>query len=397
MVLRTAGALGAVLLSLLAAACNDRPTDIGAELVPGTDTLYSITSTDRQLLDSMRTVTNRLPMYNGTYVLLGKTTDSEARLFVEFLRYPQLGDTNDWTVIQSDLQFRPQEYTYGDTTDKTIAMRGYNLTQAWSAQANWDSIWAPDGSSSYYTTASTPVCDGAVTYTTPDSNVTLPVSVDAAREWLVKGADSATRVNELFGIVLLPTNSNSIHQIRNVEDLKPRLLLRVITKHKDSLDPDTTFIESVVACFVDSPLAKTNELIVQGARIHHTEMRMRVDSLPDYAVIVGAKFTITVDAARSQVGSFGPDELLELQYTALDGTLLRYQVLINENKEYVFPNISAIAQRIRKDGGSGTLTVYPSDAYETWRMNRLVFHDAASDPAKQPRFVVLYTVPTVFQ
>ncbi len=387
----------AALAVLGLSACNDKATDIGAVLVPGTDTVYTITSADKPLLDTLQTLTQRVPLFNSQYVLFGKTFDSEARLFIEFLNYPSLGDSSAWHVVESHLQVIPQAYVFGDTLNTTIGMRGYNLSKVWSAQATWDSIWAPDGSTDYYSTASPPVVDASISITSVDSINYIPFDVNATRNWLVAGADSATRVNTLFGFVLLSTNTSSIRQFRNLNGQSEVLLLRVITQHKDSALPDTNWLRGAVACFVDSPPAQPDELVVQGTRIHRSSITAHIDSLPEYAIIVGATFVVELDEVRSQIGSLGPDELLQLTYTAADGSLFRYTARINENRQYVFDNISAAIQRIRSDGGTGALVLYPGSQYETWRMNRLVFHTEATDSSKKPKLTILYTVPTVFQ
>ncbi len=381
----------------LITACNDLATDIGADIVPGTDTIYALSSVTHPILDSVQSRTKAIPLYNTVYVLFGKTNDSEARLFLEFVNYPQLGDPSEWEVLESHLQLIPQEYRYGDTTSSTVSVRGYNLSREWSIGSTWDSIWAPDGSTTYYSTSTEPVCDATEQVVASDSVLNIPMSLSETRRWLIVGADSTRRVHELFGIVLLPNGEHGIRQFRNIQSNNQLMRLRVITKHKDSSNADTTFIQSAVGTFVKAPPALSTDLVVQGTQVHYGSMRISLDSLPEYAVIVGAALTVTLDYARSHVGTGGPDELLELRYTPPSGSMLRFQSRINANGEYVFPNISAIAQRIRATKQPGTIELYPSDSYETWRLNRLSFHSSFTDPAKQPLLTVLFTVPTVFQ
>jgi hypothetical protein len=188
------------IVSVFLSGCNDLPTDIGTELVPGTDTLYATSLLNDTLLTGITPVTERLPNYNGTYSLFGKTNDSEARMFFELTTYPTLGNSTDWEVTSSEMVFLPQAYIFGDTTSTTLAVTAYELKQVWSANATWDSIWASDGSTSYYNTADQPVCTFTKDLTSTDTIVYVPFSTSATKRWIELGSDSSTK-DQVFGLV----------------------------------------------------------------------------------------------------------------------------------------------------------------------------------------------------
>lgn len=378
-------------------ACNEAPTDLGAELITGTDTLYAFTSGEKPMLDSLHTVSSYPVMYNSAYVLFGKTATDEGRMFLEIIEYPDLGDTSRWSVVECALGMLPQPYIYGDTLDATLGMKGYELQKTWETQITWDSVWQADGSSSYYSTSSATIVDTTVTIAATDTLVYLNFNKDAVRRWLVVGADTARRSKELFGMVLLPTNNSSIRQYRNANQNVQVMLLRVVTKNVDKATPDTTYLKTAVASFVNTAPPQSSELVVQGARIHSTQLTARIDSLPPFAVVVGASFTVYVNKLLSVCGTGGLDETMELEYTDAAGSVLRFQTTLSDSSKYVFQNIAALAQRIQKDGGKGVLTIQPSSLYNTWRMNRIVLHDGSQDAALAPRLMVVFTVPTVFK
>lgn len=379
-------------------ACNEAPTTVGASLVPGTDTLYALTSGSDPMLDSLHTVSAYPVMYNGTYFLFGKTPTSEGRLFLEIIEYPSLGDTTKWQVLECALGMLPQTYLFGDTTDATLGMRGYDLAKVWGTQITWDSVWDANGTTDYYSESGERVVDTTVSVGPTDTLVYVNFNKNSVRRWLIVGADSARRASEQFGMVLLPTNASSIRQYRNARLNQQVMFLRVITKNVDKETPDTTFLKTAVASFVNTqPPANASDLIVQGARIHSSKLAVHLDSLPTYSIIVGAALTVNADLAASEIGSGGIDELLELTYTATSGRVIRFETRVTDGNRYLFPNVSAIAQQIQLDGGKGVLELRPADAYDTWRMNRIALYNGIAQPELAPKLTVIFTVPTVFQ
>ncbi|MDZ4746423.1 MAG: hypothetical protein SGJ05_10535 [bacterium] len=386
-----------VVCSVLVTGCNDKPTDIAGDLTPGIDTLYASSSLDSGISLTATTTTKRVPILNSTYALFGKTTDSEARLFIEFINYPTIGAASDFEVVQSDLQMIPQTYRFGDTNNRTVGIVAYDLKREWTLSATWDSIWAPDGSTSYYSTTDAPVCTHSVTLTATDSIINVPFSTDATKRWLVLGADSTTS-NQLFGIVMLPTVTGSITQFRNLNGTAQTMRLRVVYKHKDSTTNDTTYLTSATSNFVDTPVPAADELVVQGARIHSSAFAIDLAKLPRNAMILGAKFRVTADKSASILGTSGIDEIMSLTFTPADGTsAIEYFTRVDTDGNYLFLDISYVIQAMIREGSKGALVIAPTDVYEIWRMNRIRIHNSLSDPAVRPRLSLIYTVPTILK
>ncbi|MFN9151221.1 MAG: hypothetical protein ACK6C4_07610 [Bacteroidota bacterium] len=113
------GWLGLPAMCLLLLSCNDAPSIVGSELIPGTDSLYTASSATLPLLTGDTTTIAELPLVNSSYFLLGSTRSAEARLFCEILRFPAevLGDSafSDTTfdVSCANLQLYPQDYAVG--------------------------------------------------------------------------------------------------------------------------------------------------------------------------------------------------------------------------------------------------------------------------------------------
>ena len=396
----TPSALSVLMLSvvccILLAGCNEKPTDIGSSLVPGTDTIYVTSTTTQDLLGNFETKSARTPIFNSAFVLYGKTDDSEGRLFVEFVGLPEFSNMDSVEILGSDILFLPQPYRFGDTNDRTLSITAYELQQAWSAQATWDSIWAEDGSTVYYSEGQTPVVQFNQQLTDMDTTVAVPIDSGAMRRWLTIVGDS-TSMEEIYGMVFLPTAGSSINQYRNLEGNQQVMQLRLITKTVGDTTIDTNFVEAAIGCFVDTPDPEENELLTQGARIHTLSFDVAFDTLPDFAIIVGAKLRLDVDENNSTLGTLGVDELMTVSYTSPDGSGVSISARGTDTGIFEFSNITPIMARIREDGGKGTLELRPSDIYEIWQMNRMRFHGLSDPENVRPYLSLVYIVPSVFQ
>ncbi|MGA0834407.1 MAG: hypothetical protein ACO3QO_07810 [Candidatus Kapaibacteriota bacterium] len=195
-------------------------------------------------------------------------------------------------------------------------------------------------------------------------------------------------------MVIVPQSTGAIRQFRNLNGTNHVLRLRVITQSPaDTLD-DTTYVDAAVACFTKSPLPSSEESIVQGARLLRATYEVRLDTLPPLAVLMGSSFRVCVDVKRSTVGTLGLDELLSLRYRSNDGTLLTLLTRGSAEGVYLFPNIVAVLQRIRADGGTGTIEIGPVNDNAYGRMNRLwIYPPTEQEPTLVPQMTLIYTVP----
>ncbi len=379
------------------AGCNDLPTVVGTDAVPGTDTLYASSSLERPFLVSDSSDVRRTPTVNGAFFLFGNTSTDQARVFVEFINYPDLGDGSNYDLMSADLMMIPQEYRFGDTTDKTLALTAYELKKSWSANVTWDSIWNESGATDYYATSDRPLAQFSTTITTgTDTAVYVPLDTARIKQWLVKGRDSALS-KEIYGMVLLSTSTSSIRQYRNLEGVRQRMQMRVVRRLRDTASTrDTTFIECVIANFISTATTAPGEVVVQGGHIRQARITCSLDSIPANAIILGGTLRVTVNMERSRVGSFGRDELLNLNYVPPSGPIINLASRGGANGEFVFENLGPFLQLLRRNGGRGELFIQPTGVYESWRMNRLYLYTLADDAFKRPRLTVAYTIPGVF-
>lgn len=377
--------------------CNDLPTIVGTDTVPGTDTLYASSSLERPFLVSDSSITRRTPFVNGAFFLFGNTATDQARVFVEFINYPDLGDGSTYDLVSADLMMIPQDYRYGDTTDKSLSLTAYELKKSWSANVTWDSIWSESGTTDFYATTDRPIAQFSTTITTgADTAVYVPLDTARIKQWLVKGRDSAL-VKEIYGMVLLSNTTSSIRQYRNLEGVRQRMQMRVVRKMRDTTSKrDTTFVECAVANFISTAAPGPGEVVVQGGHIRQARLTCSLDSIPANAIILGGTLRVTVNMERSRIGSFGRDEILNLNYVPATGPVINLASRGNANGEFVFENLGPFLQLLRKNGGRGDLFIQPTGVYESWRMNRLQLYTLADDLFKRPRLTVAYTIPGVF-
>ena len=385
------------LLCIVMVGCNDLPTVVGTDVVPGTDTLYASSSLERPFLLSDSTVQRRTPFVNGAFFLFGNTSTDQARVFVEFINYPDLGDGSNYDLVSADLMMIPQDYRYGDTTDKSLSLMAYELKKSWSADATWDSIWNASGATDYYAVTDRPMAQFSTTITTgADTAVYVPLDTARIKQWLIKGRDS-TAVKSIYGMVLLSSSTSSIRQFRNLEGVRQRMQMRVVRQLRDtSSKRDTSFVECAVANFISTAQPRTGEVVIQGGHILDARLVCSLDSIPSNAIILGGTLRVTVNTTASSIGSFGRDEILNLNYVPSSGPVINLASRGTSTGEFVFENIGPFLQLLRKNGGRGELFIQPTGVYESWRMNRLHLYTLADDPFKRPRLTVAYTIPGVF-
>ncbi|MCU0329558.1 MAG: hypothetical protein MUC47_01095 [Candidatus Kapabacteria bacterium] len=398
MTLRTVPACLIVILWTVLTSCNDKATDIGNGLVPGTDSLYVVSSADSShILDSVVTILERPRLFNNTFFLLGKTDVDDARIFIEFVGYPNLGRPEDYEVLASDLLMIPDAYKFGDTTDNTMAFSVHELTRLWTPTSTWDTIYAPTGQTDYYNPTSTPIASFSKSLTAQDSVVPVPFDLAATKRYLTWGVDSALK-KQLFGLVMLPTSGRQIRLFRNSRSAQQVMKLRVITKHKDSTANDTTFVESVILNLVHSPTAAVNVPTTQGAQGHKIAFDVNLQSLPSNAIILDATLSLTYVKDASRIGNLGMDEVLRASIVPQGSPITyEYRSFVDASTQrYDLRNLAAPLQLLlRQANKRGRVRVAPDDFREFWRMNRQVYHPLSADPSLRPKLTIVYTVPNV--
>lgn len=385
------------LIGILLTACNDKSTDLGADLVPGTDSLYAISSLDSLIVDSMQTLYEPTPLFNNTYFLLGTTGTSHARIFLELVNYPTIGSADKYEVLQADLLFEQMAYRYGpDTAARSVDLRAYELQKMWDPAVTWDSVYDAGGRSSYYSTAQQPMGSLTRTLTDADTIVPMPIDVAVAKRWLVHGVDSTLR-QDIFGMAIEAAGGQHIQQFRNKSGASQVFRFRVITKHVDSAAPDTTTIESVVANLVHAPAPEAGALISQGAVAFRPAIDVNLSRLPANAVILEASLRLTLDPATSTQGTTDGDAVLKT-FIVPEGSTVTYEYRsrISTANQYLFSNMAAPLQRLlRTQTHTGRLRIGADGGNEAWQMNRLSFMTSTAERSQRPVLTIIYTRPTV--
>ncbi|MBU3699522.1 MAG: DUF4270 domain-containing protein [Candidatus Kapabacteria bacterium] len=401
--LRLFGWLGTLALCLSVISCNDAPSIVGSELIPGTDTLYTASTATLPLLSGDTTTTSELPLVNSSFVLLGSTRTADARMFVEILRYPAeiLGDSSfsdsTFDVSSANLQLFPQGYAVGDTADKLMSFKVYELKKFWFANVTWDSVWNGADASEYYSTADKPIA----TYSEPlpsivaDSTViNIPFDQSAVKRWLVASRDTA-KLKTVYGFVIVPTNMKQIRQFRNSASGAQKTRLRVITRSRRDTTTQIYSLESTVASFVNDAEPPATSLTIQGSRNVKFQMTVRLDSIPANAVIMGGDMRLTLDQQASVVGTSGRDQKISLRYQPPTGQPIVIESSADSSGTYRFRNIGPLIDVMLRSRKPATLTFQATGGNEFWAMNRLVFHGTTASEALRPRLTMIYTIPPV--
>ncbi|MBU3741881.1 MAG: hypothetical protein FGM24_06295 [Candidatus Kapabacteria bacterium] len=407
--------------------CNDAPTDLGADLVPGTDSLYSATSLDAALIDSSYTAQVRLPgiRTEGASFLFGRTGSSEARLLAEFINYPVFDSVSGFKVLGAYLLFTPEYYAFGDTSNRQVHVGCYELKRLWSGTVTWDSVWNADGTSTYYDVTQQPLFTYSTSVEAGNPVVAIPLNPDMVKSWIVRGTDTTLR-KELFGLALVPSAESSVRAFRNltlriVTNVPPKRTIPVTPSvvrkatvkrdttvntgaRKASVDNDSirtrpartiTDIPAIIAGFGNSPLPQSGELIVQGGHIHQTRFDLDLSSIPSQAVILSATMYVTADSTASIHGNVKLDEQLQLTYQPT-GSVRTYTRLVGRDdvtKTFRFDKLAFMIQEMMKNGGKGTLQIGPNVDDQFFRMNRLRLYPMSADSTVRPKLNIIYALP----
>ncbi len=391
----------AITLSVLLVSCNDAPSIVGSELIPGTDSLFSASTDSLPLLGGDTTTASELPLVNSAYFLFGSTTTAEARVFCEILNYPAsiAGDSSfsdsTFEVTSANLLLHPHTYGIGDTALRTLALTIYELRKFWPGNVTWDSIWAPSGTSEFYSTTDKPLAtySGSLAGFVPDSTViNIPFDQATVKRWIVASRDTAAR-KLVYGFVLVPNGMRQIRQFRNITSGVQSMRLRVITRKRNDTVPYIYNLDMTVAGFVNDVDALPTSLTIQGSRNVKAALTVRLDSLPKHAVVMGADLRLTADQAASVVGSLGRDEKIRLDYQPPTGQRISIDSKSDSSGVYRFANIGPLIDIVRRNGKPATFTFQTTGGNEFWTMNRTVFHGTGAAAALRPKLTLIYTVP----
>jgi len=393
--------VAALALSALIVSCNDAPSIVGSELIPGTDSIYSASTDSLPMLGGDTTTASELPLLNSAYFLLGSTSTAEARVFCEILNYPATiaGDSlfSDTTfeVTSANLQLLPHTYGIGDTSDRTLALNIYELRKFWPGNVTWDSVWAPSGTTEFYSTSDKPLAtySGSLAGFVPDSTViSIPFDQATVKRWMVASRDTAAR-KLVYGFALVPTGMRQIRQFRNITSGVQSMRLRVITRKRNDTIPFIYNLDMTVAGFVNDADAPPTSLTIQGSRNVKSALTVRLDSLPKNAIIMGADLRLTMDQTVSTVGSLGRDDKIRLDYQPPTGQRISIDSKSDSSGVYRFANIGPLIDIVRRTGKAATFTFQTTGGNEFWTMNRTVFHGTRASVALRPRLTLIYTVP----
>lgn len=384
--------------------CVDSPTDVGSSFVPGTDSIYSLSSDATPLFDSARTVVSRVPVFNNTFTLLGRTADSEARMLIEFINWPgSFGGADTFDVLSARIRLMPGSYMWGDTVDNSFSFRVFELTKEWSALYTWDSLFRPDGSSDHYDASQSPlaVYSGSLPAASDTAEVYVDLPPDIVKKWLVMGSDSST-ARKLYGLALHPVSSSFIRLFRNYSGSKSEVRMDVVTRHRDSVVADTFSIFPVVAGFANTPDASSGETVIQGARKLHAQYDVNLSALPANAVIIGGNLRLHIDVDKCKAGTFGIDEVFRLELAGSSGgrRFETYAWVDRSTWSISFPLLASPLQSILAGGGKGSVAVIPNGSNgvnELWRINRIYLHSLSASPQLRPKLDIIYALPKVKQ
>ncbi len=416
----------ALLLSLVAGACNDNPTEIGSEYLPENVTFKTVTLApgDFTIESGIAAVANSSS--DGSLpIVVGR---ADAGTPDETVAHTLLALTSASTAFQS-LSTRPLQsatfrirafgYQYGDTSSN-IKLELVALNRTFSNKEQWSEALAAE-------IASAEVL-GRVDTPYPDSTfVTFNLDPEPTSRFLSSYFEFDPNNSVLTKKSLAIRSTSEGRQIvsfvgytsdSRFDTLQPTLTAR--------LSDTTVTIRSGVSNWIakyDAPIG-SGKITLGGGLPIRTLLKFSIDSLPPTATVHKAQLLLHADPSGTRFGSIGPTTYM-VGYLGTAGTLVDSSKLANaslvvsasraaldENSftdRFEFVALAPVITRWQRyqrglRGGSdienwGLVLALNRGSFQTnlesGTVDRITFHDhTAADPALRPSLVITYSMQT---
>jgi hypothetical protein len=364
-------AIFALAILPFAGGCSSDPDSSGVGLLPDSLVIETVTSTatsDTGFLERVRG--------NQTTLLVGKTTDFEARSLIRF----SFSAFDTLARIDSGTLKLRVTYRLPDSGGP-VAFGLHNMTSTWSSLTFlWDSVansFDPSPAGSF-----------SGTVTTADSIVSVRIDTSLLRSWLIAGSGS---------MMLVPTGASSSvigfgSHLLFADSIQPVLEVMVTDTTTDTLRRSATS-GVFVADGSLTPIPGT--IILQSGIAYRSRMMFDSLFLPKGAAIAQASLELTADpavgaawpASRDTLTvSFIQDRAYPLDSIVLSG--LCYPVTENGTKLYRGDLKSYVQLWINREPNVGIL-VRPLGELTT--LDRIGIFDATGPDSSRPRIRVTYS------
>ena len=128
---------------VLLSSCNDKPTDIGAELLPSNADIKTLTSYDTTLLTGNVVYAGKIESHNRGVIHVGAFRDNSVSSILRQDRVPDsLSYLTENDIDSVILTIYPERYALGDTVSGNYGFDIFKVDRRWSLDTTtWDSLF----------------------------------------------------------------------------------------------------------------------------------------------------------------------------------------------------------------------------------------------------------------
>jgi len=404
---------GAILLITLLFAltgCNDKLSVVGNNLLSDTLQLTSITSSDSlPLITGSSSFSKAISLSGIGYVFIGKTGTYEALTMTRLSMPDSVPELKPEEISSAKLFISTSNpfYAFGDTTTNQLSFSIVKVLKLWGTTATRDSI-TPD----FFDTKPLATYNEVIPLKDSTGSIIIDLDKEQVIEWfnlrrkLGSGNDSLN-----YGLAFRAnSNSTVIRRFSSgvVGNSGVAQFASLKVTYKKTTDTNQTIISipsSYEGTYITTPTPTESSITIQGASAIHSSINFDVSSIPKGVAIHLAGLTLTLDPARSELGTAGTDAAIYAEFIdSTSNNLVRtyygsrsQDASGNYTNEYFFPSLNSALESMVRRNGIGRLTVLTQPANYYNRMDKLVFFGAQdADSTKRPRMTVVYSTRPKF-
>ncbi len=392
---------------VLLSACNDKPTGIGAELLPSNADIKTITTYDTTLLTGNVVYAGRIESHNRGVIHIGAYLDNSV---TSILRYDRVPDSLSY-LTENDidsviLTIYPERYALGDTVNGYYGFDIFKVSRRWSLDTtSWDSLFVSPRN--YFDDKPLATYEGRLKLADTMSPVSINLPKSLMIDWFrtVPMYDSVKKVTvdsliPNWGIALVPKpNTNVVFSFGSQNSATNKYsVIRAHYRGKNAKDTVSYMYSALDKVFFKKNIAIDGSIVVQNGANIWSKLQFDLSMIPPNAGIHKAQLDIVLDSANSYHGNNKLDTIIQalLFKEKNEEKTIFYDYTAAKDPEsnlYRFPSLTSAVQKWNLEGGKGQLIITPYNMINlAYEMDKLVFFGPNHpDSSKRPVLKVIYS------
>lgn len=412
-------------IALVFGACNEKPTEIGENLIDDTLVVKTISSENNKLITQSKAYRFEMKSFDVHTVLLGKS-DGFISTFLSRFATSMIPDSisniSIDDIIEAKIFLKPAPYLFSTNSTNNLSFEVKECNNLWQKipndsihdnlnYVNYDILFG-SGDNPKYIGNTIGSYNGIIEM--PDSTEGGMISLDIDKQYVIDKLlqfDEDKNINTNFGIAFTPqTDCNIINQFYidiNADSVVDMSRLQLIYRTKDEENSDRIDTIQIImignGIFTDTPKMPESTIALQDNYDLRTEISLNLDTIPQIAGLIKSELILTLDSNNTILGNQPADSLIRLAIFAnsddIEPLEAYYSVVgirDSETGKYVFNSVSGPIEYIIRSGGIGSLILYDYQSIKfnkiNNKMDRLVFfNEKAENPENRPILRIAYS------